>query len=131
MKWNLVKNGHEPSEPIVCPICENHMQLRWSMVQTHNDIAMELFFRRPNNDDNHSKYLLEIFDSVEQPSWVNDMAWKCKHCSFWCMFGVPMKAEDAKRIRMEERNGEATFVPIEEWWGDELIKDKLQSLGYW
>lgn len=129
MKWNLAKNGHEPSEPIKCPICGHNMRLRWSKVQSHNDIAMELFFRRP--DEQKSKYLLSIFDEVEMPSWVNDMAWKCPECDFWCLFGVPMKKDDATRIRLEERNGEAMFVPVEEWWEDPIIKDRLQSLGYW
>jgi len=129
MKWIKTKNGHEPSDPITCPICGETMQLRWSMVHTHNDIAMELFFRRPDNDK--SKYLLKIFDEVEMPSWVNDMAYKCKECSYWCQFGVPMKAVDAKKIVLEQRNGEKTFVPIEDWWDDPIIKDRLQSLGYW
>jgi len=129
MKWNLVQNGHEPSEPIKCPICGEKMQLRWSTINTHMDIAMELFFRRPNEEK--SKYLLSIFDEVENPSWVNDMAWKCRECSYWCQFGVPMKADDAKKVTREERNGERTFIPIEDWWEDAIIKDRLKQLGYW
>ncbi len=90
---------------------------------------MELFFRRPDNE--RSKYLLSIFDEVEMPSWVEDMAYKCPKCSFWTVFGVPMKKEDAMRVKLEERNGNATFVPIEEWWGDPVIKKQLKDLGYW
>jgi len=132
--WKLDKNGHKPDTPILCPICNvrgdsQEMRLRWSKIQSHEDIAMELFFRRP--DSERSKYLLSIFDEVEMPSWVEDMAWKCPKCDYWTVFGVPMKKEDAKRIRMEEGGGEATYVPIEEWWGDPIIKDKLKALGYW
>jgi len=132
--WKLTKNGHEPTSPLWCPICkmrghDKEMVLRWSKIQPHEDIAMELFFRRPDNE--RSKYLLSIFDEVEMPSWVNDMAWKCPTCDYWCVFGVPMKKEDAERIRKEERNGCTTFVPIEEWWQDAIIKDRLRNLGYW
>ena len=59
MNWNLTENGHEPSEPIKCPICGETMKLRWSKIVTHEDIAMELFFRRP--DEEKSKYLLDLF----------------------------------------------------------------------
>lgn len=104
--------------------------LRWSKVTPHEDIAMELFHRRKVDEDKQ-ELLLEIFDSMEMPSWVEDMAWKCPSCSFWTVFGVPLKADDAKRIIHEERNGSNLYIPIEEWWGDAVIKDRLKNLGYW
>ena len=129
--WELTENGHRPVQPLKCPFCGSLMKLRWSKVQAHDDIAMELFYRRPDEDTNKTKYLLKIFDEVEMPSWVNDMAWKCPICSYWCLFGVPMKKDDAVRIRKEKRNECSTWVPVEDWWEDPIIKDRLRNLGYW
>ena len=131
MQWELKQNGYQPSEPIQCPICKTHLMLRWSRINSHEDIAMELFRKGKSKDDAHADLLLEIFDSMEMPSWVEDMAWKCPSCSFWTVFGVPIKAAEAKRIMSGERNGSSVFVPIEQWWGDEIIKNRLKDLGYW
>ena len=130
--WEVTENGHKPLDKLYCPYCnargvKSEMILRWSQINQHDDIAMELFYRRV--DEEKSKYLLKIFDEVQMPSWVNDMRWKCEVCDCTNVFGVPLTQEDAMKI-IEHRKGNNRFVPVEDWWENEIIKDRLRNLGY-
>lgn len=96
--------GHSPKFDITCVHCDGEMVLR------------------------HSAFLRE---KKENPKWgMNQMAYKCKKCSWFIRFYVFWENKYLERIRKDFRNGEHFWVPMQDFLDDDIIKQRLADLGY-
>ena len=63
---------------------------------------------------------------------VNQVAYKCPKCDWFILFEVRRPVEEIKKI-LERRGGKSRLIPLDMWTThdeSELIKEKLESLGY-
>ena len=128
--WISDGKRHKPNDDwLKCQFCGTPMVLRWSTLRQHMDVWTELL-RREEEDSSKIDELKEIVDSL--PScfqYVDDMQWKCPECDCCQLFGVAITREEFLKMK-EARNGSGTYMPLEEWFEDELISNRLKALGY-
>ena len=76
------------------------------------------------------KEMFEIWEGMPSMfSYVDDQRWKCPHCHYTVLFGIPVSIDDAKELR-DKRHGNTSYVPVQQWLDDEKIKRTLKDLGY-
>jgi len=114
-KWRLTQSvvGVENKEPILCPYCltsdkhEQQMVLRKSIMGR----SEELNFRNA----------------------VFDLIYKCPRCSLVLCFGIAVPERHFRiieNLRRKNRIGRV-YAPEENWLEHEVIKRRLEALGYW
>ena len=126
-----VRNGkkHDTKEPMECKFCGDTMKLRWSTLRGHDDIIQEIM--RTNDRGQAVNHLMEIWTNMPSMfSYVDDMQWKCPTCHCCQLFGAPITRAIYDEMR-EARGGSTIYTPIDEWYEDEVVKDRLKQLGYW
>ena len=121
---------HKPvGDWLRCQFCNTPMVLRWSTVRQHMDVWTELL-RREEEDKSKVEELKKIVDSL--PScfqYVDDMQWKCPGCDCCQLFGVAITRDEYLSMK-KARNDSGTYMPLEEWFKDKLIANRLKALGY-
>jgi hypothetical protein len=63
---------------------------------------------------------------------VNQVAYKCPMCDWFITFEVRRPKKEIDKI-LEYRKGKKKLIPLDMWLNheeEELIKSKLESLGY-
>jgi len=98
------KRGLKPNRKIICRFCASkrtEMILRYSMAGP----------------------------ILETGGYACNMHYKCPACDFVAVFGVPIEKEYYERL-IELRGG-SEYIPLDEWDDCEVVKRKLEELGYW
>ena len=108
-KWKLTDSiiGVEAKTPFQCPFCHVDMILRRSTMTANK----ELDFVNPHFD----------------------IYYKCPICGLFLGWGVPVPLEyyqTIKRLRQQQGIGRV-YAPKDTWQHHELLKKRLETLGYW
>lgn len=132
-RWVEAANivGLEPLFPMTCKMCgrTGEMFLRHSRMhlvrrdQQIKRIKIPLL----------KQFELRLFKAVAKETRVPAfrVSYKCPYCDWLATFVPPVRSEHFDKI-LELRSGEPLYYPpLEDWKSeDELIKKKLESLGY-
>ena len=130
MTITWIRNGkrHDTKEPLTCKFCGDEMILRWSTIRNHDDVIQEIM--RSNDRGDEVKALMEIWTNMPSMySYVDDMQWKCPTCHKCELFGHPISRKEYDEMRAA-RGGSTTYVPLADWYADEIIKDRLRKPCY-
>jgi len=121
--WKLTydKRALEPARKMYCPICAN----------AEPALKVELVMRRSRIHTVADVRVAGREKGVLTRPYACDIAFKCPHCDFYCIFGVPLDMAYAQKC-IEMREGSIDFVLPEETWNEEgQVKERLAKLGYW
>ena len=98
------KYGLKPREKIICPICKTEMVFRFMSL---NDYV-----------------------SHNIRAYTCSIAYKCPKCDFVAKFDIPISKEYYEFL-MKLTGGTGYYEPIQDWQEYEIIKKRLEALGYW
>ena len=107
LSWDII--GLTPKFNITCPFCKTEMVLRYSR--------------------------LHVSPELKEENTHIDMAYKCPICDYFTVFGIPVPPQywlHILELRRKLKIG-LIYAPIETWTksDQEIIKERLQALGYW
>ncbi len=132
-RWAPVhhKVGMEPTFPMTCKMCgyEGTMFLRHSKMHL---VKRDVEAKRWKIPFTKGKEL-RLFKPLSNPSKVPAfrISYKCPECDWLATFVVPDEMEHFETI-LTLREGQVLYYPpLEDWKSeDELVKHKLETLGY-
>ena len=132
-RWMEVysEKGLNPIFPMTCKMCGRvgEMFLRHSRMHlVRQDRLLKRlkipFFKR---------FEMRLFKSMskETSAPVFRVSYKCPYCDWLATFVVPVRKDHFDKILELRKNKPLYYPPLEDWKSeDELIKKKLESLGY-
>ena len=109
--WKLTYDvlGIINTKPIRCIFCGTEMVIRHSRLHTSPEL---------NHQNPHI-----------------DLAFKCPNCDWFTVFGIPVPKDYWLHIlQLRKKMGIGLiYAPVESWTksDQEIIKERLQALGYW
>ena len=60
-----------------------------------------------------------------------DVHFKCRDCDFFMTFGLPVSEDAFNKLSQSKYHGRLLRWELENFYEDEVIRERLKMLGYW